>query len=111
VRVYQFRHIRVERQSSRSSRRQIGHGGRTIWGIPAVIPVAEETIVGLEKREKGRRSTVFGVIGVVWGGLIIGSMLLHGLPSATNSYDAGRLGAFVFAFALVGAGVWELRKS
>ncbi len=89
----------------------MGHGSRTIWGIFAAPPVADDTIVRLEKREKGRRSTVFGVIGVVWGGLIIAKVLLHGLPSGTNPYGSGQLAAFVFAFALVGAGVWELRKS
>jgi len=89
----------------------MGHGSRTIWGILAAPPVADETIVRLEKREKGRRSTVFGVIGVVWGGLIIAKVLLHGLPSGSNPYGGGQLAAFVFAFALVGAGVWELRKS
>jgi hypothetical protein len=89
----------------------MGHANRTIWGILAAPRVADDTFVLLEKRERGRRSTVFGVIGVVWGGLIVAKVLLHGLPSATNSYGAGQLAAFVFAFALIGAGVWELRKS
>ena len=80
-------------------------------GFPRSLRLPTKPPVGLEKREKGRRSTVFGVIGVVWGGLIIAKVLLHGLPSGTNPYGSGQLAAFVFAFALVGAGVWELRKS
>ena len=36
MRVYQFRHIRAERQSSRSRRRQMRRAGRPIWGSAAV---------------------------------------------------------------------------
>jgi hypothetical protein len=78
---------------------------------PPALQLEEVTHMGLQKRAKGRRSVVFGVIGVVWGGLIILNMLLSGLPGPDNPYGAGQLGALVLAFALVGAGTWELRKS
>ena len=109
MRVYQFRHIRAERQSSRTLRPQIGV--RTHPGDSRTPPSADVTSVDVEKREKGRRTTILGIIGVAWGSLIIAKMLVHGVPSAASAYDAGRLTAFVFAFALIGAGVWQLRKS
>jgi phosphate/sulfate permease len=56
------------------------------------------------------RNKVFGTIGVLWGGAIVVSTLIRGVPSAETSYSAGQFAAFLFGFLLVGAGVWTLRR-
>jgi hypothetical protein len=52
------------------------------------------------------RNIIFGVIGVLWGGAIV----LQGMPKAENAYGAGRMIAFVFGFAMLGAGAWALQR-
>lgn len=56
------------------------------------------------------RSNIFGWIGVLWGGAIVVSTLLRGVPTASNSYEAGQFAAFLFGFVLLGVGAWTLRR-
>jgi hypothetical protein len=56
------------------------------------------------------RDKIFGTIGLVWGGAIVLSTLVRGLPSPDTSYSAGQFGAFLFGLMLLGVGAWTLRR-
>lgn len=56
------------------------------------------------------RNTILAVVAVVWGGAMIVSDLVNGIPSPETSYGAGGLVAFLFGIALFAAGCWTLLK-
>jgi hypothetical protein len=59
---------------------------------------------------RARLNRVLAVVLVVWGGGIVISTLVRGIPSAESAYSAGRLTAFIFGFVLLAAGVRALVK-
>ena len=56
------------------------------------------------------RNVILGTIGVLWGGAIVVSNLVRGVPSASGSYGAGALAGFLFGLGLVAAGAWTLQR-
>jgi hypothetical protein len=56
------------------------------------------------------RNRIFGVIGVVWGGLMLVGAFLRGGPQGSGSYAAGQNAGLVFAVLLVVVGGYYLFK-
>ena len=57
------------------------------------------------------RNKVYGIIGVLWGGAIVGRKLLTDTPATGSSaYQAGQMGAVVFGAILFLAGLYYLFK-
>jgi len=57
------------------------------------------------------RYWISGIIGVVWGGLLILARLLGGPPQGSGSYVAGQWAGTVFGVVLFVVGVHYIRKA
>jgi hypothetical protein len=53
---------------------------------------------------------VLAIVLVVWGGGMVLSGFVRGLPSADDAYSAGQLAAFVLGFVMVIAGLRTLLR-
>ena len=58
----------------------------------------------------GTRRRILAVVGLVWGVAMVVTGFRHGLAYDT-AYDAGRVGAYLFGWILIGACVAGLRPS
>ena len=57
------------------------------------------------------RNRILGVIGVVWGGLILLGRLIGGSPEeGAGAYGAGQMTGLVFAGLLVVVGIYYLTR-
>jgi hypothetical protein len=56
------------------------------------------------------RNKIFGVIGMVWGGLIVFSRLLAGPAAGSEAYQAGSLAGLVFGVCMFAAGLYAFLK-
>jgi hypothetical protein len=56
------------------------------------------------------RSLISGVVGLVFGGLILLGSLLSGGPRGGGAYSAGQIMSLVFALLLFGAGIFYPAK-
>jgi hypothetical protein len=54
------------------------------------------------------RNLVLAIIVTVWGGAIVISAVVNGLPDTSTSYGTGRLAGILFGFVMFGAGVRHL---
>jgi hypothetical protein len=54
------------------------------------------------------KNKILGVIGVLWGGGLIVSALVHGIPMPGSSYGTGAFVGFLFGIALFAAGARAL---
>ena len=54
------------------------------------------------------RQLILGIIGVLWGGMIVISSLLTGFSS--GAYGGGQIAAFVFGFVFLLAGAQAIMK-
>jgi hypothetical protein len=52
------------------------------------------------------RNFIFGIIGILWGGLILVGYLVRGAPSGDGAYKAGTMVALVFGALLFLAGIY-----
>lgn len=56
------------------------------------------------------RNRIFGAIGVLWGGAILGRALLHGGPQDSGAYAAGHTAGVVFGALMLLVGGYYLIK-
>ncbi len=57
------------------------------------------------------RNKIFGGIGILWGGGMVGRWLFVGLPSSGNAaYHAGQQAAVIFGGAMLIAGLYYFFK-
>ena len=57
------------------------------------------------------RNLIFGIIGVLWGGLILLSAILRGTVGSTQTaYSSGNLAGTIFGVLLLLGGIYALLK-
>ena len=56
------------------------------------------------------RNRIFGAIGIIWGGGILISMFLRGVPQGRGAYAAGSYGGLVLGALLLIAGLYAFFK-
>ena len=56
------------------------------------------------------RNKIFGVIGILWGGVILVSWLLSCSSGGSEAYQAGQAGGAVFGALLFGLGIYYVQK-
>lgn len=59
---------------------------------------------------RGKLNRVLAVVLVLWGGGMVVSGLVRGVPSGESAYGAGQLAAFGFGFLVLAVGLWTLFK-
>jgi len=56
------------------------------------------------------RNKIFGVIGVIWGALILVNGIFFRDGSGTDAYETGSIVALIFGACLFGAGLFYLLR-
>jgi len=56
------------------------------------------------------RNRILGLIGVLWGGGVVLSGIMRGIPEGHNAYQAGQIGGLIFGALLFLVGLYYLIK-
>lgn len=83
------------------------------WSALPVAFIAVPVLVLRAWRSQGdasRRNRVFGVIGIVWGGLILVSGPMRGSFHESEAYGQGRSAGLIFGGLLFAAGLYYFIK-
>jgi hypothetical protein len=55
---------------------------------------------------KVNKKRIFGIIGVVWGGAVVGSGFFRALATDNAAYAAGQLGGFILGGLMLAVGLY-----